>query len=416
MNDTYNVSKTSKNSETNIILFSNTYHIMNQDQAFEVMQKWDNCFLTGKAWTGKTFLTQKYIQHLKSKKKHVIVCAPTGVAALNIGGATIHSTFKMIGSYPNVYERPPKRQKVKWMHIDCLIIDEISMVSPDYLDYIDYLLQQERWSSKPFGWIQVILVWDPYQLPPVHTTYTEKDIAIMKLLHNKYGEDLTFDKAHCFSEFRTLELSEVKRQEDPKFIELLNKIRHWDLSVLDQFNSGYGDEHTVHLRPFNKMVDSFNNNRMVSLPWEVKNYVARVNGLFDQQRSVTPVLLQLKVGARVMVTANQADLELVNGDLGTVVSMWDDHVFVTVDRYWDTQFKLEPYEWKQIEYEGWEETVIGTFSQIPLKLGWCMTIHKSQGLSLESVSITVNAKMARDLVYVGLSRATTFEKLYVNRV
>lgn len=389
---------------------------MTQEEALDIMQSWQCIFLTWKAGTWKTYLTQKYIQHLKDKKKHVIVCAPTGVAALNIGGATIHSTFKMYGSYPNVYERPPKRQKVKWMHIDCLIIDEISMVSPDYLDYIDYLLQQERWSSKPFGWIQVILVWDPYQLPPVHTTFSEKDIAIMKLLHNKYWEDLTFDKAECFADFQTLELLEVKRQEDPKFIELLNKIRHWDLSVLDQFNSGYGDEHTVHLRPFNKMVDSFNNNRMVSLKGPVKNYVARVNGLFDEQRSVTPMLLQLKVGARVMVTANQSELELVNGDLGTVVSMWDDHVFITVDRYWDTKFKIEPYEWKQIEYEGCEETTIGTFSQIPLKLGWCMTIHKSQGLSLESVSITVNAKMARDLVYVGLSRATTFEKLYVNRV
>lgn len=389
---------------------------MTQEEALDIMQSWQCIFLTWKAWTGKTYLTQKYIQHLKSKKKHVIVCAPTGVAALNIGGATIHSTFKMYGSYPNVYERPPKRQKVKWMHIDCLIIDEISMVSPDYLDYIDYLLQQERWSSKPFGWIQVILVWDPYQLPPVHTTFSEKDIAVMKLLNNKYGEELTFDKAQCFQEFQTLELLEVKRQEDPKFIELLNKIRHWDLSVLDQFNSGYGDEHTVHLRPFNKMVDSFNNNRMVSLHGPVKNYVARVNGLFDEQRSVTPLLLQLKVGARVMVTANQSELELVNGDLGTVLSMWEDYVVITVDRYWDQEFKLESYEWKQIEYEGWEETTIGTFSQIPLKLGWCMTIHKSQGLSLESVSITVNAKMARDLVYVGLSRATTFEKLFVNRV
>lgn len=124
---------------------------MTQDQAYELMLEGDSCFLTGKAGTGKTYLTKKYIAHLKDSKKNVVVCAPTGVAALNIGGATIHSTFKMYGSYPNIYERPPKTQKVKWNKIHVLIIDEISMVSPDYLDYIDYLLQQERGSIKPFG-------------------------------------------------------------------------------------------------------------------------------------------------------------------------------------------------------------------------------------------------------------------------
>lgn len=117
----------------------------------------------------------------------------------------------------------------------------------------------------------------------------------MKLLHNKYGEDLTFNKAQCFSEFRTLELLEVRRQQDPIFIDLLNKVREGDLSVLSQFNSGYGDEHTVHLRPYNKMVDSFNSNRMVALKGPVKNYLARVEGMFDEQRSITPLLLQLKV-------------------------------------------------------------------------------------------------------------------------
>lgn len=289
------------------------------------------------------------------------------------------------------------------------------MVSPDYLDYIDNLLQQERGSEKPFGWIQVILVWDPKQLPPVHTTFSEKDIAVMKLLNNKYGEDLTFDKAQCFEEFQTLELTEIKRQQDPKFIELLNTIREWDLSVLSQFNSGYGDEHTVHLRPFNKMVDSFNANHMVALKGIQKNYVARVEGMFDEKRSITPVLLQLKVWARVMVTAN-VNLKIVNGDLWNVIELWDDYLTISVDRFPDQEFKIESYQWKQIEYEGWEETTIGTFTQIPLKLGWCMTIHKSQGLSLESVSITVNEKMSRALVYVWLSRAITFEKLYVNRV
>lgn len=290
------------------------------------------------------------------------------------------------------------------------------MVSPDYLDYIDDLLQEERGYSAPFGWLQVILVWDPAQLPPVHTSFTEKDTAIMNLLHLKYGPSLTFDQAKCFRAFAHAELTEIKRQEDPKFIELLNKVRDGDLSVLKDFNSGYGDEHTVHLRPFNKMVDAFNKNRLAQLPGSTKNYTAMVTGLFDVDRSITPVNLQLKKWSRVMVTANISDLSLVNGDFGTVLKLEDESVTITVDRFGDQEFVIERNEWKQIEYEGWDETVIGTMEQIPLKLWWCMTIHKSQGLSLESVSVAVTKNMARELVYVALSRAMTFEKLYLNFV
>lgn len=116
----------------------------------------------------------------------------------------------------------------------------------------------------------------------------------MNLLHLKYGPSLTFDQAKCFRAFAHAELTEIKRQEDPKFIELLNKVRDGDLSVLKDFNSGYGDEHTVHLRPFNKMVDAFNKNRLAQLPGSTKNYTAMVTGLFDVDRSITPVNLQLK--------------------------------------------------------------------------------------------------------------------------
>lgn len=290
------------------------------------------------------------------------------------------------------------------------------MVSPDYLDYIDQLLQEERGYNVPFGWLQVILVWDPAQLPPVHTTFTEKDQAIMNLLHLKYGESLTFDKAKAFSVFTLAELTEIKRQEDPKFIELLNKVREWDLSVLKEFHSGFGDEHTVHLRPYNKMVDAFNKNRLAQLTTKAENYTAQVTGLFDVDRSITPVNLQLKLGARVMVTANLNDMGLVNGDFGTVKGFADEGVVIVADRFGDTEFIIGVNTWDQIEYEWWEENVIGSMTQIPLKLGWCMTIHKSQGLSLESVSVAITKEMPRDIIYVALSRATTFERLYVNFV
>ena len=389
---------------------------MNQEQAFEILTSWEHVFLTGKAWTGKTFLTQKFISHLKENKKTVIVTAPTGIAALNIGGTTIHSAFKMWGNYPDIAARPPRRQKIKWMHVDVLVIDEISMVSPDYLDYINYTLQEERGSELPFGWVQVVIVWDPAQLPPVHASFSIKDEAILNLLTLKYGSTLTFDKAHCFKIFNCIELTEIKRQEDPRFIELLNKVRDGDMSVLKEFNTGYGDEHTVHLRPYNKMVHSFNMNRMALLEGKSRIYTANVVGQFDVDRSITPVILELKIGARVMVTANQKDTGLVNWDFGTVIGFSDDAVTIKVDRFGDTQFAIWLNTWNQIEYEWWEETVIGSMEQIPLKLGWCMTIHKSQGLSLESVSVAIVKNMARDLIYVALSRATTFEKLYVNHV
>ena len=159
---------------------------MTQEQAMEIMLSGQNVFLTGRAWTGKSYLTDKFIQDRRDNWKNVVVVAPTGIAAINIWGATIHSTFKMYGTY--LLKRAIKHQTVDWMRIHTIIIDEISMVWPDYIDYIDYLLQEERGSDRPFGWIQIVFVGDAKQLPPVYVGRTDSEIYEIEKLKQKYGE------------------------------------------------------------------------------------------------------------------------------------------------------------------------------------------------------------------------------------
>lgn len=389
---------------------------MNQEQAFKILTSGKNCFLTGKAGTGKSYLTQQYIEYLKENNKEVIVCAPTGVAAINIGGATIHSTFIMHWMYPHL--KPYKHQKVSWVKIKTLILDEVSMVGPDYLDYINFILQEERGSIRPFGWVQVVLVWDPKQLPPVYSATFEQDQHNLKLVMNKYNNNLVFSQASAFQngEFELLELDEVKRQTDPRLVNLLNRVRDWDLSALNEFQQGYWHAHTVHLRSNNKAVDTFNNNRLALIKQEEFTYLWTVVPKFDIQNSITPQVLVLKKWARVMVTVNHKETWLVNGDMATVISLDKEHVTVVADRFPDKEFTLGKYTWNQIEYLDWEENIIGSYTQIPLKLAWALTVHKSQGLTLESVSVNITRDMQPNMLYVALSRCTSWEGLFVNKL
>lgn len=388
---------------------------MTQEQAMEIMLSGQNCFLTGKAWTGKSYLTDKFIQDRRENWKSVVVTAPTGIAAINIWWATIHSTFKMYGTY--LLKRAIKFQNVNWMQINTIIIDEISMVWPDYIDYIDYLLQEERWSDRPFGGIQMILVWDKKQLPPVYVGRTDSEKYEIDKLTQKYGE-LTFDKAIAYKDFIEIELDEIKRTSDPKLIEILNEIREGNLSAMAKITQWYGDSETVHLKPFNTLVDKYNAQKFQYLDGAYRKYVWTVKfnnpADFKEKDYMTPVNLELKIWARVMVTKN-LECGLVNGDLGTVKELHDDCVVIHSDRF-NQDYWIEVVEWKRIEYQGMSEKEIWTFSQIPLKLAWAMTIHKSQGLTLDNVCVTVAAGMSKELLYVGLSRCTNFEKLFIHKL
>lgn len=384
---------------------------MTQEEAFTIMDSGENCFLTGRAGTWKSYLTEKFIQNKRDNGKSVIVVAPTGIAAINIGWATIHSTFKMFGTY--LLKRPIKPQTVNWMYINTIIIDEISMVWPDFLDYIDYLLKEERWSDAPFGGIQMILVWDKKQLPPVYVARTPAEQYDLDKLTEKYGQ-LTFDKAESYKWFHEIELQEIKRTTDTKLIEILNSIREWDMSVLSQIQKWKWDNETVHLKPFNTLVDKHNQQKYLSLPWEGTIYTGKMSWDFKENECITPLKLSLKVWARVMVTKN-LECWLVNGDLGTVEELHKDYVVIHSDRY-DSSYDIDIVQWKRIEYQGMSEKEIWSFSQIPLKLAWAMTIHKSQGLTLDNVCVTYTKNMAKELTYVWLSRATSYEKLFLHTI
>lgn len=388
---------------------------MTQDQAMEILLSGKNCFLTGKAGTGKSYITDKFIKDQRSNNKNVIVVAPTGIAAINIWGATIHSTFKMYGTY--LLKRAIKHQLVNWMHIHTIIIDEISMVGPDYIDYIDYLLKEERWSELPFGWIQMVFVGDPKQLPPVYVGRDEAEKQEINKLLIKYGA-LTFDKALAYKDFIQIELDEVKRTSDPKLIEILNKVREGNTGIIREINQGFGDAETVHLKPFNVLVDKYNGQKFQYLKWESKTYtgIVKFNNPddFKEKDYITPVNLELKVWARVMVTKN-LECGLVNGDLWTVEELHDDHVIIHSDRF-NNSYMIELVKWEHIRYEWMSEKVIGTFTQIPLKLAWAITIHKSQWLTLDNVCVTVVKWMSKELLYVWLSRCTNLEKLFVHQV
>lgn len=382
---------------------------MTQEQAFEILNSWKNCFLTGRAGTGKTYLTEMFIKNKRDNGDWVVVVAPTGIAAINIWWATIHSTFKMFGTY--LLKRPVKFQSVNWMYINTIIIDEISMVGPDYIDYIDYLLKEERWSDLPFGWIQMIFVWDKKQLPPVYVGRTDTEKFEIDKLKQKYGE-LIFDRAESYQWFQEIELDEIKRTTDPKLIGILNSIREWDMSALSQIQKWKGDAETVHLKPYNTLVDKHNLQKFISLDGESKTYIGKISWDFKENECITPLSLDLKVWARVMVTKN-LECWLVNGDLGTVEELHKDYVVIHSDRF-NAHYDIDTVEWKRIEYQGMSEKEIWTFSQIPLKLAWAMTIHKSQGLTLENVCVTYTPKMEKELIYVWVSRATSYEKLFLH--
>lgn len=386
---------------------------MKQEEALEILTSGKNVFLTGKAGTGKSWLTTKFIEQSKELGKNVIITAPTGIAAININGATIHSTFKMYGTY--LYKKPIKSQLVNWKEIDIIIIDEISMVGPDFLDYIDYLLRQECGNQKPFGGIQIILVGDKAQLPPVYTAFTDTEKEEIEGLKMKYGK-LMFDKALSFKGFEICELTEVKRQNDEKFISLLNELRDGNMQVLNQLKQGqYADDDYIHLKPFNTMVDKHNNIQLSKIPEEPEYFDAFVTGDFKEKDSITPFKLVLKKGCRVMITKNMPEEGLVNGDLGRIVSFGNNYITFYSDRL-DEEIDIVRQKWKKIVYQGTEEVEIGSMTQYPFKLAYAITIHKSQGLSLDKVHVTIPKNNAKESTYVAISRATNMENLIINQL
>lgn len=389
-------------------------------------------YLTGKAGTGKTTFL-KYLRKITSKK--MVVLAPTGVAAVNAKGQTIHSFFHIPISLfvpddrrlnQDFYETFRFRDdKIKMIrNLELLVIDEVSMVRCDLLDVVDVILRRIRKKYDiPFGGVQVLLIGDTFQLPPV---VTPNDWSV---LHKFYDSEFFFS-AQAMSRVRPLyiELKKVYRQKEKEFIDVLNRIRvgkqdNSDIQLLntrlDVGSSSVEPENYITLTTTNASADSENSKRLEALPTESTFYEAEITGSFPENNYPTDSSLELKVGTQVMFIKNNWAKGYFNGKIGKVSEFKKECIRVEITDEHDeiVPITVEPFTWENVLYT-WneeektiEETVTGTFKQYPLKLAWAITVHKSQGMTFEKVIADVGWSFAAGQVYVALSRCTSMNGL-----
>ena len=398
-------------------------------------------FLTGKAGTGKT----TFLHQLKlNSPKRMVVVAPTGVAAINAGGVTIHSFFQMPfgpflsseitgnstsgGENNTSVESLQKfnREKIAIIKsLDLLVIDEISMVRADLLDGIDSVLRRYKDRSKPFGGVQLLMIGDLQQLAPV-----VKDDE-WNLLKPYYDTVFFFSsKALKKTDYVSIELTHIFRQRDEVFIRLLNRIRDnsADQQTLDELNKRYlpgfttkdGDGY-ITLTTHNYQSHTINDSKLEKLPAKVRRFTARVEGDFPEFSYPNDFELSLKQGAQVMFVKNDISREKLfyNGKIGVIVKIEDDIIWVKCQGD-EEDIAVGQAEWQNTKYtiddatKEIKESILGTFSQIPLKLAWAITIHKSQGLTFEKAIIDAKAAFAHGQVYVALSRCKTMEGMVLS--
>ena len=389
-----------------------------------------NIYLTGKAGTGKT----TFLHNLKKKSpKRMIVTAPTGVAAINAGGVTLHSFFQMPfgpfvpGSETTLRHRFSKEKINIIKSLDLLVIDEISMVRADLLDGVEAVLRRYRRSNLPFGGVQLLLIGDLHQLSPV-VKDTEKH-----LLQQYYDSPYFFSSnALRLTELITIELLHIYRQEDDHFIGLLNRIRdnNLDQKTLAGLNTrhvpGFADaDHKadgyITLCTHNSNADAINASRLQKLAEKSHHFNAEIEGEFPEHAFPTPLTLELKPQAQVMFMRTDATPEkrFFNGKIGKITRFYGEKIGIQCPDDTD-EIMVEPTTWENITYTLNPDTLeitenkIGAFTQYPLKLAWAITIHKSQGLTFDRAIIDAQAAFAHGQVYVALSRCRTLEGMVLS--
>ncbi len=383
---------------------------MTQEEALDIMMMGKNVFLTGPAGSGKTFVLNQYIKYLKKHKINMAITASTGIAATNMNGKTIHS-WAHIGIKNDMTEAEINRifartdYRMQMMSARVLIIDEISMLHHYRLDLVDKILRRIHDNDLPFGGIQVILCGDLFQLPPI-TPYGQEIIYI-----NESSVWKDMDIHICY-------LTEQFRQEDDSLISILNEIRLNEIStksmelLSSRFNKSTDQKNITKLYTHNADVDSINKTELSKLPGKIHKFTMFTKG--DQflaknlsDNCLAPAELELKVGATVMFVQNNYKQGYVNGTIGTVHKFDSETTFPIIKLKNGKNILAAPGSWR-IE-EG--ESVLAEITQVPLRLAWAITVHKSQGMTLDNAEIDLSKSFSSGMGYVALSRIKSLDTL-----
>ena len=380
----------------------------------------EHIFVTGRAGTGKSTL----LNHLSwQTSKQVVICAPTGVAALNVGGQTIHSLFRLPIGVIADHEIEHTRELMKLLNtIDTLVIDEVSMVNADLLDAIDRSLRIARGRRhEAFGGVQLVLFGDPYQLAPVPGDGDERAYFA------DHYESMWFFDAKVWNEtdLTIFELATVHRQHEAEFRYMLNAVRHGQVTkeIADRLNATGArtpppDESIITLATTNATVNRINASALAKIPGRALTAKADIAGDFGGKAFPADEELELKVGAQVMFLRNDPDQRWVNGSVGTV-SRIKDTVYVEIDQ---EEFEVQPSTWEKFRYsyspatKELKKEIVAEFTQFPLRLAWGVTIHKSQGKTYSRAIVDLGSRsFAPGQTYVALSRISSLDGLYLSR-
>lgn len=398
--------------------------------ALNVFEKtYNSVFLTGRAGTGKSTLLSLF-RH--TTRKQCVILAPTGVAALNVQGQTIHSFFGFPGKFITPADIRIRRDRAfTFRKLEILIIDEVSMVRADIIDCIDYALRISRNNNMPFGGVQMIFIGDLFQLPPIVSSPEEKVFFLQN-----------YDSPHFFSanvfkkgfRYEMIELKKVYRQSERHFVRLLDAVREGEIDFddLETLNERYiGDNslmsnaNFITLSARNNLVDQINHQELAKLTTPQYQFVAQITGTFDPKQVQADSVITLKQGAQVMFVKNDTvKREYVNGSIGKIIELSHDRILVSLEdmREKQTLVEVEKQKWEVLHYristdgDKIETETVGTFQQYPLRLAWAITIHKSQGKTFDRVYIDLGAgAFETGQTYVALSRCRTLNGIILKR-
>lgn len=390
-------------------------------KVFNLLEKSRDCFfVTGDAGTGKSTLLKYFKMY---SNKNMVVLAPTGVAAINVRGQTIHSFFNFPPKFLTKESIHRKRNREIFNCLNTIVIDEVSMVRIDVMDSIDYALRMNTGINEPFGGMQMIFFGDLAQLPPI-----VQGRELKKYFKDNYDTSYFFGaKVFDQLEVKYVELTRVYRQKDRKFISLLNKVKSNDIKrcELDTLNERVcfnrcEDDNAITLSTTNRIANEINYLHLGSLSGKKFSYQADTSGLFKENEYPADDELVLKVGAQVMLLRNDTENKnWVNGSIARIERLTKNAIIISLN---DQNYEVTPQTWEKIKYsydsleQKIEEEITGTFKQFPIKLAWAITIHKSQGKTFDEITIDLGDRaFTHGQVYVALSRCTTLSGISLER-